>query len=195
VDGIDDAAGIADASADEQGAEAQGTTTLPPTPGLAVPAAPLAAVAVPKAPPKNVLNGDTNAVGSAGLKAGTGGVATNAIGSVALKLGTGGVSRGNEDEQAGASSILEGAGVAASAGGIRLGVLATATEPPAGDVAELPCPMRLGNGNVPGVVSIVVLRGVRGVPGGTTADNSGITDPAVVADSPGTAATKPRASP
>jgi len=185
----------ADASADEQGAEAQGTTTLPPAIGHAVPVAALAAVAVPKAPPKNVLNGETNAVGSAALKVGTGGVATNAVGSVALKIGTGGVRRGDEDEQAGASSILEGAGVAGSIGGIRLGVLATARQPPAGDVAELPCPMRRGNENDPGVVSIAVPRGVRGAPGGTTTDNSGMPDPGVVADSPNTAAPTPRASP
>jgi len=84
-----------------------------------------------------------------------------------LKPGTGGVagSRGTEDEQAVVSCVLGGAGVATSdvAGGIRLGVLATAMEPPFDDA--LPGPVQRGAGNVPSLDSLAAPRGVRGVRG------------------------------
>lgn len=149
---------------------------LPPMPGPAVPD--VAPGAVPRAPAK-AFNGETNGVDPVALKLGTGGVAGNS---------------GNEDEQAGASCILEGAGVVVSdaTGGIRLGVLANATGPPLGDVAGFHCPLRRGNGNVPGVVSMVAPRGVQGVPGGTTAVTGCMPDPDVVAAWPSTVATSSR---
>lgn len=96
-----------------------------------------------------------------------------------LKPGAGGVagSGGTEDEQAVVSCVLGCAGVASSdiAGGIRLGVLPTAMDPPLDDA--LPGPAHRGGGNWPSFGSIAVPRGVRGVPGAVAMDSSCVPAP------------------
>jgi len=138
---------MVDANADDQGATTGATgimllpNLLPSTPG------PVAKL-VPRALAKAVFSG-VNDVDPAELKLGTGGVVGSGC---------------TEDEQAVVSCVLGGAGVAASdiAGGIRLGVLATAIDPPLEDA--LPGPEQRGGGNVPSLDSLAAPRGVRGVP-------------------------------